>query len=111
MHAANARLVGRHRVQLPDEIGIERRAESNRLRKAGCAHAHVAVEAFVVKRNWNAQPTVLDEKSLDRIGELGRFSRTRSAAKIARSPDLSDAIAMAEMTGRLGGVESAVLVK
>ena len=37
--AASARLVRRHRVQLLDEIGIERGAEADRLREAGRVHA------------------------------------------------------------------------
>ena len=114
MRAANARLVGGHRVKLLDEFGIERRAQTDGLRKARAVLGRVAVETFLVENHGDAEPRFLDEKFLDGVGEFRHAARGlaigghgRVASRIAGATDLAHAVAFLERRLRFGGIEVA----
>ena len=109
MRPTRPRLVCRHRVERFDQFRIERRGETDRLREARPAERRVAVQAFLVKHDGNAEPALFDEEFLNRVGELGVGARAlQAAAGVARPTDLADAVAVRERGARLLDVELAV---
>jgi hypothetical protein len=112
MDAPAARFGRCHLVQPLDQIGIESRAEPDRLGEARRADGDVAVEGLVVKHHRDAQPAVLDEPSLDGVGLRGGLGRAkaglRPAGGVAGPADLAKSIAMSKVPLSNLRIESAV---
>ena len=92
-------LLGGHGVKRADEIGIEGRAEADGLGKAGGADGGVAVEAFLVKKDGDAETRVLDEKFLDGVGEDGGLAGFFADASV--SAGFAAGVAGAGRSGRI----------
>ena len=92
VRAADASLEGGHGEELLDEAGIESGAQRDGLRKAGAVGRGVAVQAFLVKHDGDAEPRILEEEFLDRVGELGHLrGPLRAAARVAGPAHLAEA--------------------
>jgi hypothetical protein len=79
-----------------NEIGIEGCAERDGLREAGAVGRSVAVEAFFVKHDGDAEAAVFEEELLDGVGELGHGASFFAAACVAGTADLAESAAIAE---------------
>ena len=69
----------------------------------------MAVQAFLMEHDWNAQPAVLDEESLNGVRQLGLAARRRAAAGVARTSNLSETVSVGERGARFRIVETALL--
>ncbi len=110
VRAARAGFRRRHLEQPAHEFGIERRAQSDGLREARPVDGGVAVQAFLMEDDRDAQPGVLDEELLNVVGQLRHFSGVAAAAGIAGPADLTEAEAILEMGPGFLQVEPAFLV-
>ena len=96
----------RHRVQALDQVRIERRRQSDRLRKAGAFLRRVSVQALLMEHHRDTQARRLDEEPLDGVGQLGHLPRRQALAGIARPADLSQPVAGGETRAGLCPVEA-----
>ena len=80
--------------------GLNVAREADRLREARALGRGLAVQALLVEDHGNAEPAVLDEESLNGVGELGLRARAFAAAGVARPADLADAVAVRERPPR-----------
>ena len=110
VRAARPRLGGGHRVEPLDQAGVERRAKTDRLRETGALLRRLAVQALLVEDHRDAEPRLLDEEPLNRVGQLGHRPRAQAAARVARPPNLPEAVSVAEVRAGFAGVEPALLV-
>ena len=89
MGAPQARLLRRHGVEGLDQGGIERRGQADGLGKTGGVERGMAVEAFFVEKNRDAEPAVFDEEFLDGVGQFGRGLGILSPGGITGPPHLA----------------------
>ena len=110
MRAAGARFEGGHSKEALDEIGIEGGAEGDGLWEAGAVGSGVAVEAFLVEHDGDAEAAVFKEELLDGVGELGHGAGFLAASGVTGTADLAESATIAEGLLRFRQVEVALPV-
>ena len=100
MSAAQSRFPRGHREEPLGQIGIERGGQSDWLREACGINGRVAVQTLFMKNHGDPQPRVLDEESLNRVGEFRRAAGVPAGSRVAGAADLADPAPILE--GRLG---------
>jgi hypothetical protein len=110
MRPAKSRLLSRHFKKPANQIGIERRAEADGLRKTRTVRGRLSVQAFFMKDHWDTEATVFDKELLNRIGQLGLLSGVPAAAGIAGPANLAQTMSIFEMSFGLFKIEAAFFI-
>jgi hypothetical protein len=102
MRAAETSFERGHSKETFDEVGVEGGAERDGLGEAGAIGSGVAVQAFFVEHDGNAEAAVLKEEFLNGVGELGHGAGFFAASGIAGAADLTETAAIAKGFLRFG---------
>ena len=100
MRTAGPHLLGDGGEGSLDQVRIPGARQSDRLREAGRLRPHEPVQCFVVKNHRNAQPGVLLDPLLDRVGIVCLGTGTMAVTRPLDAPD-----SHSEPFGRFSRVE------
>jgi len=100
VRAAQPRFPSGHGEERLGQIGIERGAQSDWLRKACGIDGGVAMQALLVKNHGDSKTSVLEKESLNGVGEFRHAAGFLALSRIAGAADLAESASV--LKSRLG---------